>query len=451
MSELIGQVLLNRYRVDGFIGRGAMADVYKIWDSQRAAYLAMKLLREDLAMDTLFLRRFRREAQTLAQLQHPNIVRFYSIEEVDLLAFILMEYIDGTTLQREIHQARQPLALGRLVEVMRPVCSALHYAHLQGMIHCDIKPSNILIHNNGAILVTDFGLAHISESAATSILMMGGGTFGYMAPEQARGARPTLATDIYALGIVVFEMVTGGERPFTGERAQPIGGPRDNVLWEQTHLPPLSPKAWNSAVSDRLEKVIFRCLAVSPEERYASTLDLLESIEGAIGDEHGRLVPILAPVLAARTTGVKTRSARRWLSLVALLSIVLLLVGFFAVRGPGGSLNGGGAFGNNPAGIPGTVTVTDTATPTLTPTPTNSPTPTPTVTATYTPSPTPTATATATSTSTATATLRPTVRRTRTPTATLTPSSTDTPVPTETPPPPEAPPQPEPPTPAPPS
>src|SRR5512136_688550 len=134
MSNLIGQTLLSRYRVDDFIGRGAMADVYKVWDQRRTAYLAMKLLREDLAMDTIFLRRFRREAQALAKLQHPHIVRFYGLEEDDLLAFILMDFIDGITLQQEIRMARRPLPLSRVLEVMRPVCSALHFAHGQGMV-----------------------------------------------------------------------------------------------------------------------------------------------------------------------------------------------------------------------------------------------------------------------------------------------------------------------------
>ena len=239
-----------------------MADVYKVWDDQRAAYLAMKLLREDLAMDTIFLRRFRREAQALAQLQHPHIVRFYGLEEDDLLAFILMDFIDGTTLQQEIRVARRPLPLGRVLEVLRPVCSALHFAHRQGLIHCDIKPSNIMTHNNGTILVADFGLAHMTEAAATSALLLGGGTFGYMAPEQARGEKPTVRTDIYALGIVLFEMLTGGERPFTGEASDRVGTARENVLWEQLNLAPPSPRRWNPDITDQLEQIVQKCLAI---------------------------------------------------------------------------------------------------------------------------------------------------------------------------------------------
>src|SRR5512139_924834 len=253
MSSLIGQTLLKRYRVDAFIGRGAMADVYKVWDDQRAAYLAMKLLREDLAMDAIFLRRFRREAHALAQLQHPHIVRFYSLEEDDLLAFILMDYIDGTTLRQEIHVARHPLPMWRVLEVMRPVCSALHFAHQQGMIHCDIKPSNVMLHRNGTILIADFGLAHMTEAAATSVLMLGGGTVGYMAPEQARGEKPTVQTDIYALGIILFEMLTGGERPFTGEASDRAGTAHEVVLWEQLNLATPSLRRWNPDIDAQLD------------------------------------------------------------------------------------------------------------------------------------------------------------------------------------------------------
>src|SRR5512143_1738269 len=300
MSNLIGQTLLKRYRVDDFLGRGAMADVYKVWDDQRAAYLAMKLLREDLALDTIFLRRFRREAQALAQLQHPHIVRFYGLEEDNLLAFILMDFVEGTTLQQEIRVARGPLPLGRVLEVFRPVCSALHFAHRLGMIHCDIKPSNIMTHNHGTILVADFGLAHMTEAAATSALLLGGGTFGYMAPEQARGESPTVQTDIYALGIVLFEMLTGGERPFTGETSDRVGTARENVLWEQLNLTPPSPRRWNPDIDDQLEQIVQKCLAISPAERFGSTLELLDALEAAIPTD--RAVVIASPMVMTRAT-----------------------------------------------------------------------------------------------------------------------------------------------------
>ena len=437
MSNLIGQTLLKRYRVDDFIGRGAMADVYKVWDDQRAAYLAMKLLREDLAMDTIFLRRFRREAQALAHLQHPHIVRFYGLEEDDLLAFILMDFVDGTTLQHEIRAARHPLPTSRVLEVLRPVCSALHFAHRQGMIHCDIKPSNIMLHNNGTILVADFGLAHMTEAAATSALLLGGGTFGYMAPEQARGEKPTVQTDIYALGIVLFEMLTGGERPFTGEASDRVGSTRENVLWEQLNLNPPSPRRWNPDITDQLEQIVQRCLAVSPEARYGSMLDLLDDLETAVPSDRALTAAPAIPLMKAsaastsivppaRSAPLKRRSWRVPLALGA-VALIALLSGL-VIRD---RLNG--SAGREVPTVPDAGIVTESPTATLTATATATSTATATATATHTS--TPTATATATATLTFTPTRRPTLRpRTSTPTVETIVAPTDTaPAPTERP------------------
>ncbi|CAG0936968.1 eukaryotic-like serine/threonine-protein kinase [Thermoflexales bacterium] len=442
MSNLIGQTLLKRYRVDDFIGRGAMADVYKVWDDQRAAYLAMKLLREDLAMDTIFLRRFRREAQALAQLQHPHIVRFYGLEEDDLLAFILMDFVEGTTLQQEIRVAHGPLPSRRVLEVFRPVCSALHFAHRQGMIHCDIKPSNIMIHHNGTVLVADFGLAHMTEAAATSALLLGGGTFGYMAPEQARGEAPTVRTDTYALGIVLFEMLTGGERPFTGETSDRAGTARENVLWEQLNLAPPSPRRWNLAVDDQMEQIVQKCLAVLPAERFASALELLEALEAAIPtDRTWALAPSGALTKAASASSPivpvgQAAAPRQWpwraplaISFVALIA---LLAGFIISD----RLNNSTV--REVPTVPNAVVMTET--PSVTPTETATRTPTATATSTATATYTPTFTATPTPTLTPTATRQPTrVPRTATPTPTAevlaspTAAATSGPEPTERP------------------
>jgi len=441
VSNLIGQTLLKRYRVDEFIGRGAMADVYRVWDDQRAAFLAMKLLREDLAMDTIFLRRFRREAQALAQLQHPHIVRFYGLEEDELLAFILMDYVDGTTLQQEIRVARRPLPLSRVLEVFRPVCSALHFAHRQNMIHCDIKPSNIMTHANGTILVTDFGLAHMSDTAATSALLLGGGTFGYMAPEQARGEKPTVRTDIYALGIVLFEMLTGGERPFTGEASDRVGTARENVLWEQLNVAPPSPRRWNPGVDDRLEQIVQKCLVVSPSMRFASALELLDALESAVQIDGALAAAPLVALKAASTaspiapSGQSIKARRRSWSLpltIGLVALIALLAGFIISD----RLNS--ATVREAPVVPNAGAIT--ASPTSSPTATSTSTPSATATATATNTATPTFTATATATFTSTPTRRPTRRpQTSTPTSTAeataspTVEATATPLPTERP------------------
>jgi len=141
MVDIIGRTLNKRYYVRESLGRGGMAEVYKVWDAERTAILVLKLLREDLAEDLIFLRRFQREAETLAKLDHPNIVRFYGLEQDDILAFILMDYIDGENLRTEIFRSQgKGMEYDRVLEVMRPVCWALQYAHTRGVIHCDIKP-----------------------------------------------------------------------------------------------------------------------------------------------------------------------------------------------------------------------------------------------------------------------------------------------------------------------
>ena len=134
MDELTGKLLGDRYRVDGFFGHGGMADVYKVWDQQRAVFLALKVLHDDLAEDAVFLRRFKREAQVLERLQHPTIVRFYGLEEWGGLAYILMDFIDGLTLRKEISLNKKGMRPARILQLVQPVCAALHYAHQMGMV-----------------------------------------------------------------------------------------------------------------------------------------------------------------------------------------------------------------------------------------------------------------------------------------------------------------------------
>jgi len=435
MADLVGRILLNRYRVDSFIGRGAMADVYKVWDTQRVSFLAMKVLHEELAMDAVFLRRFQREARTLAQLQHPSIVRFYGLEEDDLLVCIMLDYIDGSTLQREIKQAQGPLALSRVTEIYRPVCSAIHYAHLQGTVHCDLKPSNILIADAGRVLVTDFGLAHMLEGA-TSTTMIGGGTPAYMAPEQVRGDELTKQTDIYALGVILFEMLTGGERPFTGEDSQATGSLRNKVMWAHVNQAAPSPRQYNPKLSQQLADVVTRCLQKDPAKRFPSALDLLLALENAI-DRHALIAPVAAtandakPVVNPidprdlRKASASAKNRRRWIALGAMLMLLTVGGGAVLINGPIGG-QPPTASATAPANVAPTATETATAAPTATLTST----PTSTTTAT----PTPIATVTPTRTATATPTRRPTRRPTATATVTPTvlPTETETPMPTAT-------------------
>ena len=282
MSDLTGNIIAGRYRLDEFRGRGGMADVYKAWDTERAAVLAMKVLHEDLAEDQVFLRRFRREAQTLAKLKHPNIVRFYELGQDGELVFMMMEYVDGMTLSKARNRWRTVLTAAQILTIIQPVCSALHYAHQLELIHCDIKPGNIMIDWAGHILLADFGIARVSEGATTAT-MVGAGTPAYMSPEQIVGEDPSPQTDIYSLGVVLYELFTGGERPFTGEQATITGTVGEKVRWEKRNLQPPSPRVHNPSLSPELDQVILCCLQKDRDKRYKNVDDLLNGLTRAVG------------------------------------------------------------------------------------------------------------------------------------------------------------------------
>jgi serine/threonine-protein kinase len=282
MANLIDQTLKQRYQVIESLGRGGMAEVYKVWDSQRGVHLAMKVLREDLAEDRVFLRRFQREAENLAKLQHPNIVRFYGLEQKAQLAFILMEFIEGTTLRRQIFDAGGPMPLDRVLDIMQPVCSALQYAHQMGLLHCDLKSGNIMLDKHGKVYITDFGIARMSDAATATLV--GAGTPAYMAPELVRGEDPTPQTDIYALGVVLYEMLTGGERPFIGELATITGTTAEKVRWEQVNLPPTPLTKHNPRISAELEKIVLHALDKETSMRFHSCLELHQTLGKYLGE-----------------------------------------------------------------------------------------------------------------------------------------------------------------------
>jgi serine/threonine-protein kinase len=278
MANLIGQTLKQRYEVIESLGRGGMAEVFKVWDNQRAVHLAMKVLRQDIAQDPIFLRRFQREAKALSSLQHPNIVRFFGLDREDLISFLLMEYVEGVSLQAEILRNNDaPLQNNRVMEILQPICSALHYAHQQGITHCDLKPGNILIDYNGRVLLTDFGIARTLDAATAT--MAGIGTPAYMAPELVRGEEATPQTDVYALGVVLYEMLTGGERPFTGEGASITGTTAEKVRWEQVKAAPTPPSHYNPKILPDWERVVLRCLEKGKHQRFAGPMDVFKAIQ----------------------------------------------------------------------------------------------------------------------------------------------------------------------------
>ena len=155
----VGDILKQRYRIDSFLGRGGMADVYLAFDLRRQTHLAIKVLREDLAEDPESVRRFQREGEALARLDHPFVVRFYAFEVDSPLAFIVMDYVPGSTLRRRLSDIRGPLPLEEVTQILRQVGAALQYAHNEGYIHRDVKPGNVMLREDGAALLSDFGIA----------------------------------------------------------------------------------------------------------------------------------------------------------------------------------------------------------------------------------------------------------------------------------------------------
>ncbi len=282
MEIVVGSILKNRYRVDQTLGRGGMAEVFRVFDLQRKVPLAIKVLYEDLAEDEYFLRRFSREGRTLEKLQHPNIVRFYGMAEDKDRVFMLMDFVDGITLRKEIKSAGgKPFSDKRILKIMGPICSALHYAHQMNMVHCDIKPANIMIEKTGKVMLADFGIARQAEGT-TTMTLAGAGTPAYMAPEQVNEENPTPQSDIYALGVVLYEMATGGQRPFDGERTAITGSTGEKLRWEQVNLTPISPRSINPNISPELEKVILKALEKKQEKRYTNVMDFFEAYQATL-------------------------------------------------------------------------------------------------------------------------------------------------------------------------
>lgn len=194
-----------------------------------------------------------------------------------------MDYVEGESLKEIIFDAESSVSEEQIREILRSVTGALHYAHSMGLVHCDIKPANIMLNKHGEVRLADFGIARMTD--ASTATMVGAGTPAYMAPEQIRGQDPTPQSDIYALGIILYEMFTGGERPFTGEQATITGTTSEKVRWEQLNLSPPSPRQWTPDLSTEKEAVTLRCLEKNPSKRYQNVLDFFNAFELTTGDK----------------------------------------------------------------------------------------------------------------------------------------------------------------------
>jgi serine/threonine protein kinase len=279
MATLAGQTLLGRYFLRELVGSGGMADVYLAWDQLRNAKMAVKVLRRDLGTNSRFFDRFANEADILRKLEHPNIVRLFEYEQDDGIAFIVMQWVEGSNLRQVLTNSHQPLSLADSSRVLESVCSALHYAHENKIYHCDIKPANIMLDIKGNTfdtLLADFGVAQLADTSG------GGGTPTYMAPEQFTGDPIDARTDVYALGVTLFEVLTGGTTPYRGLAPSSEGSTtKERIAWEHLNCQPPSLLAINPNYSPAMEKVILTAMQKQPDKRFPSALSFYDAYEKA--------------------------------------------------------------------------------------------------------------------------------------------------------------------------
>ena len=270
---LIGKRISGRYKIIRMIGGGGMANVYLARDMILDRDVAVKILRMDFSNDDEFIKRFHREAQSATSLTHQNIVSIYDVGEEDGIYYIVMEYVDGMTLKQYI-QAFSPIPVEKVLDIMTQITSALALAHQNHIVHRDIKPHNVLIDHEDNVKITDFGIA--MALSATSITQTNSvlGSVHYLSPEQARGGMANKKSDIYSLGIVMFELLTG-RLPFSGESAVSIA-----LKHLQSETP--SPRRWNPAIPQSVENIVLKATAKDPFHRYASVEEMALDISTAL-------------------------------------------------------------------------------------------------------------------------------------------------------------------------
>ncbi len=442
---------LGKYEIVERLGRGGMAEVYRGYHVALDRYVAIKLLHAFLADDPEFKSRFEKEAQNVAKLKHPNIVQVYDFEydQANESYYMVMELIEGPTLKDrlfDLDKANEQMALPEALRIVHDAGAALAYAHRQGMIHRDVKPANLMLDKDGRVVLTDFGIAKIVTGV--QFTASGGmvGTPAYMAPEQGLGEAGDERSDIYSLGVILFQLCTG-RLPYEADT------PLATILKHLNEETP-RPMHLNPGLPREVEKIILKAMAKEPDDRFDTAQDMAEHIEQVLNDEalySGQRPAITAiassefnttPVEPIRAVQPAPAPADDTTPLPAvqpggMSRLSWILLGIIAVIVLGGLWGANNGVFSIALLATQTPTPTETGTPTPSLTPTTTPTETPTLTATPSPTLTPTATPSHTPTSTLTETPTATPTETETPTATSTPSATatatDTPTATLTP------------------
>lgn len=265
------QYLSDRYELGEILGFGGMSEVHLARDTRLDRDVAVKVLRADLARDPSFYLRFRREAQNAAALNHPAIVAVYDTGEAETatgpLPYIVMEYVDGVTL-RDIVHTEGPIPSQRAIEVIADACQALNFSHQHGIIHRDVKPANVMVSTDNAVKVMDFGIARALADSGRSVTQTAAviGTAQYLSPEQARGERVDPRSDVYSLGCVLYEALTG-EPPFVGE--SPVA-----VAYQHVREDPVPPSQRHEGISADLDAVVLKALTKNPDNRYQTAAEM---------------------------------------------------------------------------------------------------------------------------------------------------------------------------------
>ncbi|MEE3333796.1 MAG: Stk1 family PASTA domain-containing Ser/Thr kinase, partial [Ruminococcus sp.] len=270
MDKYSGKKLDGRYEIHELIGVGGMAYVYRCTDTIDDREVAVKILKDEFLNNEEFIRRFKNESKAIAMLSHPNIVKVYDVSFGDMIQYIVMEYIDGITLKEYIGQ-QGVLDWREALHLTTQILKALQHAHNKGVVHRDIKPHNIMLLQDGTIKVTDFGIARLVDTKTKTMTEQAIGSVHYIAPEQARGSKTDGKSDIYSVGVMLYEMITG-KLPFDADSAV-------SVALMQLQSTPEMPRDINPGIPLGLEQITMHAMQKNPEDRYQNALDMLGDLE----------------------------------------------------------------------------------------------------------------------------------------------------------------------------
>ena len=275
MDRYTGTILKDRYVLEDMIGSGGMAVVYRATDRVTGNDVAVKILKDEFVADEQFRRRFLNESRAISMLRHRNIVSVIDFEFEGNLQYIVMEYIDGITL-KDFIRTQKAIPYTIAIKITMQILSALQHAHERGIIHRDIKPQNIMILSDGTIKVMDFGIARISKFETVTMTDKAIGTVYYISPEQARGEHTDAKSDIYSVGVMLYEMLTGA-LPFDGDT--PV-----SVAIKQIQSTPKEPRQINKMIPVGLEQIVRRAMMKTPEKRYESAIDMINDLKLVLAD-----------------------------------------------------------------------------------------------------------------------------------------------------------------------